>query len=308
MTKDQAANLNMDKTTLAVLKKPENAAFVASIPILADFITELEDNIDAQESYGETQENAGDGVPEDKEIKRTKACRLASTMAGLMYSFATNTGNTILAGQMKITFSELSKTKDAQLADRCRFIHATATTNQVAATPYAVTVGRLNALDAAIIAWEAKSTANRDADVVIKAATEGLLTTQKATAVLLNDKIDPLIEVFVEDEPDFYNEYQAAREVIDPATQHTKAAGLVTINGIGTPVAGATITAVKADDPTKIFTATSAVDGSFNVLIPKPGIYTITVTKDGYQTLQITNVEIKLGQTTTLNVQLIPAP
>jgi biotin carboxyl carrier protein len=140
MTKDQAANLNMDKTTLAVLTKPENAAFVASIPILADFITELEDNIDAQESYGETQENASDGVPEDKEVKRTKSCRLSATMAGLVYSFATNTGNTILAGQMKITFSELSKTKDAQLADRCRFIHATATINQVAATPYGVTV------------------------------------------------------------------------------------------------------------------------------------------------------------------------
>jgi len=38
MTKDQAAKLNMDKSVHTVLTKTENAAFVASIPILGDLI------------------------------------------------------------------------------------------------------------------------------------------------------------------------------------------------------------------------------------------------------------------------------
>lgn len=310
MTKKQAAKLNMYKAVLNVLIA--NAAIVATIPILVTLEAELVTLIQDMEAYGETQEDADDGVTDDKETKRLNVCRKSADIAGLLFSFATNTGNTLLAGQMKITYSDLIKTKDAQLGERCRFIHTTGTTNQVAALPYGVTVARLAALDAAIIAFEAKSTAPRDAEVLISAATEGLVVKEKDTDTLLDDKIDPLIEVFKEDEPDFYNQYNAARTIVDPGASTTKVEGEVTKTGTEEKLVEVIVTAAKIPDPENpdeepvVFTTTTNAIGVYDLPIPIPGYYNITYEKPTFLTHQVPNVLIKLGETKTINVELTP--
>lgn len=85
MTKKQAAKLNMYKAVLNVLIA--NAAIVATIPILVTLQAELVALIQAMEAYGETQEDADDGVTEDKETKRLSLCRKSADMAGLLFSF-----------------------------------------------------------------------------------------------------------------------------------------------------------------------------------------------------------------------------
>jgi hypothetical protein len=52
------------------------------------------------------------------------------------------------------------------------------------------------------------------------------------------------------------------------------------------------------------YSATSDGSGAYKVKIPIPGTFNIKFSKSGFAGKTIDNVEIKLGQSTSLNVQL----
>jgi len=93
--------------------------------------------------------------------------------------------------------------------------------------------------------------------------------------------------------------YSAARVIIDAATLHTKAEGLITDNVTNDPIPDVEVKATK--DGITFYTILSLINGTYELLIPIPGIYTILYTKTGYQTNQIHNVVITLGQTSMCN-------
>jgi hypothetical protein len=298
MKKTQSAKLNMYNTVDNCLGT--NAVIVATVPALATARTDLQAFIQAIEVQAEIQNTADTGAATDKEEKQTNLCRLASNMAGLIRAWAVASSNTLLAEQMNITYSDLLRIKDSLLAEHCLTIHAEGTTNLVALAPYGVTAPKLTQLQTAITDYEARSTAPRDADVAIAAATEELETLFKSTDSLLKLQIDKMVNDFRSSEPIFFNQYYAARVIVDGATQHSQATGLVTLQGTDVPISDVAIT-VEA----QTYTATSEANGEYTLLIPVPGTYTLHFTKAGYVSKTVANVVINLGQTTTLNVQLI---
>lgn len=99
----------------------------------------------------------------------------------------------------------------------------------------------------------------------------------------------------------FYNEYKGNRIIVDAPTSTTKLVGGVIEYATEVAISGALVEVVGQS-----YTATTDGSGSFEITIPVPGTYSVTVSKAGYNPNTLNNVEITLGQTTTLQVELVP--
>lgn len=296
MTRKQFANLRMYTAVDVVLTN--FAAVVATVPALAAFQTELQSNISALLSNAEIQDTAADGVAVDKEQKRLSLCRSSATMAGIVKAMAEETGNTLLAAQMDITYSDLLRLKDGILAERCTTIHDAANDNLAALANYNITAARLTALTAAIDAFKNANTAPRSAEIEITAATTTVALTIKETKSLLEKRMDKVMEDFRDSNVDFYNQYKAARVVQDAATFVTRLTGMVR-------AAGAALSAVTITVEGKPYNTTTKPDGTYELRITVPGLYSIKFSKAGYTDKVVNNVEIKLGEETKLDVEMV---
>jgi hypothetical protein len=261
---------------------------VDTVPALAAFQTELQANIAALLSNAEIQDTAADGVAVDKEQKRLSLCRASATMAGIVKAWAEATGNVLIAAQMSITYSDLLRLKDGILAERCGTIHDTANDNLAALANYNVTAAKLTALTNTIDAFKNANNAPRTAEIEISAATTAVQQTDKDTKSLLDKRMDPLMQDFRETEVDFYNQYKAARVIQDAATFVTKLTGTVS-------AADAGLSAVTITVEGKPYNTISKPDGSYELRITVPGLYSIKYSKAGYADKIVNNVEIKLG-------------
>jgi hypothetical protein len=236
-------------------------------------------------------------VAVDKEQKRLNLCRASATMAGIVKAWAEATGNVLIAAQMDITYSDLLRLKDGILAERCTTIHDTANDNLAELANYNITAAKLTALAATIDAFKNANTAPRSAEIEISAATMAVAQTDKDTKALLDKRMDKLMEDFRESNVDFYNQYKTARVIQDAATSITKLTGTVTAT-----TAGLSNVVITVED--KPDNSASKADGTYELRITVPGIYTIKFSKSGYTDKMVTDVEIKLGEETKLDVEM----
>jgi hypothetical protein len=301
MTSKQTAKLNMYHAVDNCLTT--NAAQVATVAALGTMQTTLQGYISSIETQAEIQETASVGTAADKNVIQDILCKAASVMAGQVHAWASSTNNTLLAEQMNISYSDLLRVKDGLLPEHCQTIHDTAQTNLVALAPFGVTAPKITALQLYIDTYHTKSNAPRDAEVLISAATEQVATLIKNADTLLKNQIDKLVNDFAEAQPVFYNQYYAARVIVDAPTSTTKATGTVKDNALSTNLPDVTIT-VDAQP----YTTTTDAFGGYELPIPVSGTYTLIFTKTGYTTKQITGVVITLGQSTTVNTTMDPAP
>jgi hypothetical protein len=296
MTRKQFANLRMYKAVDVVLTT--FAAVVATVPALAAFQSELQANIAALLSNAEIQDTASEGVAVDKEQKRLSLCRAAATMAGIVKAWAESTGNVLIAEQMDITYSDLLRLKDGILAERCTTIHDTANDHLAALANFNVTAAKLTALTTTIDSFKNANPAPRTAEIEISAATKAVRLADSDTKKLLEKMIDKLMEDFRDTNVDFYNQYKAARVIQDAPTFVTKLTGTVTV--AGAPLNGVAITVIG-----KPYNTISKPDGTYELRITVPDLYTIKFSKSGYADKEISNVEIKLGEETKLDVEMV---
>ena len=89
---------------------------------------------------------------------------------------------------------------------------------------------------------------------------------------------------------------------MDAATSNSQVTGTVTNNATGSP-----LNAVAVTVQDQSYSTTTNASGNYTLKIPVPGSYKIIFTKTGFA-VNSDNVEITLGQTSTLNMILEPVP
>lgn len=300
MTDQQRAVYNMFTVVDAVLDA--NATQVATIAALGTAQTTLKANIAAISNTSEQQKTVTSGVTPDKNATRETLRTTTVINAGILYAYAVSVNDLILQSIAKLTMSDLKELKDDELADRAQTIHDNANAVIASLPPFGITAAILTSYQTLIDAYSTKAPAPRVAISQQVALTKQIKTLIKETRALCTNTLDKLMLNFKLTDPEFYNTYKAARVIIDPGTIPTQAAGTITDSATTNPVGGVLITVDGQS-----FVATSQPDGTYSLKIPAPGTYTLIFTKTGYQTLQKINIEITLGQTTTVNAQLIPA-
>jgi hypothetical protein len=301
MLKTQESKLNMVNGTISYCDAM--TAATAPIPAFATTLTALKAKRAAITTTAQLELQIITGIATSKKELKKSLCTSASTVAAAGFAYATSINDAELAAKFKWSYTDLFKKLDEELGPVVQNIHDDADAIILLLAPNGVTPAILTSLQNAKNAYTAKVSAPRNAIAQRKAYKTQLKQLFKETDALLKTQLDKLALQLKATEPDFYITYKNNRIIIDAGTLHSQAAGLITDSLTSAALYGVIVTVIG-----QTFTTTSVLDGSYNLLIPTPGIYTIVFTKAGYQTLQVVNVEVVLEQTTTLNVQLVPAP
>jgi len=196
----------------AVLTKHNNTwkdheAFAEGVTEFSDLLPEIEE---------QTQLILGTaGASQAKKLAVAALNSAAWEIIGAVASYADDIADAELAAKVNYAESEITKGKTSDVVARCKNIHAAATEHLTALGKYGVTTAKLTAFKKKIDAYDKLKVAPRD-NVITRRAAGGLQEqfVRSATAIL-RDKLDRLVVQFKAANPAFYEEYYAARVVVD---------------------------------------------------------------------------------------------
>lgn len=228
---------------------------------------------------------------------------ITAPIAAAAIAYASQTNNNELLDAVNFSQSELLATRDDLLGDRCQNIHTKANDNIAALAAYGITALMLTDMQNAITAYLAKVPAPSTAKLTKKTATLNLSNLFKATDVILKMQLDKLMLQFKTSHPDFYNNYVAARVIIDLGATHTRMAIFVKEQG-NSALAG--VTAALMQNNLVVYSLTSAADGKIALKKIKPGTYTLKLVKPGFVTKEEEGIQFKAGKEVKRTVTLLP--
>ena len=211
----------MYNAVLAVLKSPKYNSLWSSKVGLSKAVTDLQAAVQKISDCSQVQETR-DGATEEKAQSLQDLVDKAFEVAAATKSYASNTGDKYLAGQVDFSRTDITKGRDATVSARCRGIHTAANGVLAALADYDVTSGDLDLLDTRIGAFDAVQTKPRQATAAGNAATRQLPTLFTKASGILNDRLDGLLAKFEATQPAFVSEYQAARSIVDPGNRSSK--------------------------------------------------------------------------------------
>lgn len=170
-------------------------------------------------------------IPEINELAQTQASRAGATdekafaleglgnaafeVAAATLAFAVTSEKHDLMGRVDYSRTDITEGRESEVVARCRDLLAAASANVDSLADYGVNQAKLNALKKKIDAFEAVQAKPRQNIATSSAATKTLPVLFKQADVILRKRLDGLSIQFKDTSPDFYNEYQAARSIVD---------------------------------------------------------------------------------------------
>lgn len=301
MTDRQIAKFSMYTVVDAIFDA--NLGLVSSLAALGTASTNLKAKIAAISSASEQQKTVTTGVTPDKNFTRETLRTTTVTNAGLLYAYAVSVNDIILQEIARLSYSDLRVLKDDELAERAQTIHDNANNHIASLAPFGITPAVLTSYQTLIDSYEAKAPAPRAKKSEQVALTEQVKTLISETDSLLKNTTDKLMLNFKTTAPEFYNTYIAGREIIDIGHIPTQVNGEISDSITGNEISNVLVEVISFP-----YTTNSDEDGEYSIKIPVPSTYSIRFSKTGYQTKTIDNVVITLGQTTSLDVELVANP
>jgi hypothetical protein len=186
----------------------------------ADFITHL-NNI---QRPPQSQKVATNGTAPDKAQAQQIMCQATVVVASAIRAHAVKTKNDVVAGAINFSISDLMHSADADLAKRCQSIHDLADTGLDHLAVHGVTAAKLVILKTAIVDFKMIVENPRPVITLVKTAPSQLSDEFGAADKALNEGLDDLIEQFQFSNAKFVSDYQAAREITEPATSQSSRA------------------------------------------------------------------------------------
>lgn len=151
---------------------------------------------------------------------RTALSLAACEMIGAVQTYAADNENLTLAGKVEYSASTLVAGKAHEVVLRCRAIHTTAAEIAAELVEYGITAAKLAAFKKKIDAFDGVKNAPRETIVQRKAANRLLPLLVRAATGILRDQLDGLMLQFKGSAPNFFEEYFAARVVVDSGGGH----------------------------------------------------------------------------------------
>lgn len=221
MTKSQIAQWNAGVSTQGVLERFESvydgttaATALPALVTVAEDLTELLEQIDTQSK----KQQARSGGSLEKAAALQALANSAFEVVSAVQCCAAATGNSEVAGRANVGRNALTRGADVAILNRTEEIHELATALLPSLADYGVTQAKLNVLGKKIEAFRKARPAPRQRVNASSAATKQLAGLFQELSELLRYRADRLLVQFRETAPEFYNEYQSARTVVNPAT------------------------------------------------------------------------------------------
>ncbi len=300
MTKKQEVKLNMYNAVISYCD--DNTGTTETIPAFATTLTAFKAEVNAINSTAQLEAQVITGIAINKADLKKSLCTSGESLAAALYAYATAEEDPVLQEKSKYSYSDLIKLKDDEVAIIVQNLHNDAIAIVASLAPYGVTAATLEALNDLIEEYSDSVSAPRNAAALRKTYVAQLVTLFKECDTILKAQLDKLAVQFKSSNPEFYNTYKNNRKIVNAPTSATQAKGIVTDSVSGLPIFEV---AVAVED--QEFSATSNLEGGYTIKIPVPGVYTLVFAKEGYQPFEVPNVEIVLGQSAIVDIQLLAA-
>jgi len=280
-------------------------AFTASFNLFKSKIPEIS-------QLHDTQKSVITGVATDKMVKRMAMIDKALFIANRVRSYATVTRNLELLECVKFTRSYLIRAKDADVLSICDNIYAKASLNITNLGVYCVNPSQVAALQASIADFNDTLSKPRVSKIDAKNATLKLKLLFKEMMNILVQRLDLDIIVFKETNPDFYEKYHIAREIVSRGINTSAILAFAKDKTTTQPLQHVSFTFTPGNNGSNTMTSPNghalinkktAKKGRFRVTSMPAGAYTVAITKLGYKQQSIT-VYIIHNETTAINVEL----
>ena len=268
-----------------------NAAIIQSIPAFQAAVNSLNDKIAALIDTVQLEDLDIKGNAVDKLQAKKSLCRQTSDLAGPIAAYADANGNNILYSQASLSYSELFKTKDDQLAPRCQNIHDLALANQSALEDYGVSADAITTLQNTIQHYHLKAPDPRyeaAQKITIRANLKKLVD---EIDHILKFQLDKTIATLKANYPDFVHTYKASRMIKDQIKTTTTLKGVIMSSADKSVIQGATILLVESN------TQVTTNDRGEYIIKPIPsGTYSLNVTAPKHKETVLTQVIVKQGK------------
>jgi len=194
----------------------------STIPAFSDAFTEFRNKLKDLQKVVKTQAKNITGVAKDKQQEKEEMILKALQVTSAVFSFAKTNGDEELASQAKYSPSRLRFTRDSLLLEYCHHILNMGNDNAAALVPYGIAAADLTELESEINDFEAIVAKPREIIGTRVDATQDMPLKIKALDFILKNRMDPLMIMFQQSSPTFYNKYKNARKIVDLGIRHEK--------------------------------------------------------------------------------------
>lgn len=218
MNKGEANKLSSFEAVITVMDR--NTGKYEQVPIVNETVGLLKNAVgDIKggnlEFLGRTK-----GATENKINKENILTSLVFKIASALYVLGIKTKNPDLAASVKMNKTEFSSLRDPLLLNKSSQTIILAREEITNLTPYGITEETLTEAESALTDFQ--SAISDQTSEHSRMVSERELLRQKFYKVskMLDDELDPLMELFEETEPEFYAEYKNARMIVDRGLRH----------------------------------------------------------------------------------------
>jgi len=194
-----------------------NRNILESLGALDESSEELTENIMAIHTNVQVQTSPS-GAAAAKQQALLAVGDLAYEIAGGVLSFAEKSDDVALAARVRISRTTMTAGSGNVISSRIQRVIDIATEQVESLGSYGVTQTKINSLKQRLKTYDAVRVLPRQAIAAAGAATRQLERLFPKADRLLKNRIDKLVWQFRRSEPEFYQKYQVARTIVNPAT------------------------------------------------------------------------------------------
>ena len=205
MTDDQENKLSMGLAVQKVVN--QNNGIWSGLPAFVTAFSDYEAIIADIQNNRVVQEKDTKGVTLDKGSAEEALIEKTLVVSTGTYAYAVATNNNTLKEKVNYSPSDLRRSRDTILRDICQLIHDEANAVIGDLADYGILPADLTDLQNKINAYNNAIAAPREAITDRSRATEELKEHFKRMDVVLNDRMDKIMEQFKKDNPKFHRQY-----------------------------------------------------------------------------------------------------
>jgi hypothetical protein len=297
MTNRQEDQLGMYDAVIT--QNENNKKTTETMPALQNAYTALKAVAAAIRNTAQLYDAARKGESQNKAEQKQAIAGFNLQVAGALFAWAADKGNTLLMEKVKTNITALSDMRDELLANLSDYYHGLATDNQAALAEYGLSKEVIDSYKMAIDGYKAAVPAPRNAMAMRKAYREKLTALFKEGNGILKNKIDKLILPLKKASPEYLAAYTANRRTVSSGSSRTAIRIVVKDAATGQAIGGAKVSI----EALKFETQTDKLGQGLAKPVP-PGAYAASVTAQGYRPQTVGELKTALGKTNTVEVLL----
>lgn len=282
---------------------------ILKITPIADLLAgkvELDGHITNFKKWRVIQDVDNKGIAGNKQDLIDKIISETLDLSGPLVNLGRKTNNNQLIQEFNFSKSTLEALRDGDIVSTATSTAAKANTNILALAPAGVTPAMVATLDTDNAQLQLTIATPEQARHAKKVATQNIADTFPKTRELTDLTLKPLMRTnFHKTDPDFYNLFITATQIINTGIHHLDFFGLIT-DSVTTGAVGSALVRVLSG-ATEIAKTKAGEKGHFQFKEIPEGTYSVEVSRPGYTTQIFTGIVIISGKSTKKTFTLVPA-